>query len=99
MIQMSFDPDKFIPERWNDTCSDGKAGMERSLFAFGARPRPCIGSNFSFIEIQKVVTQLLRQLEVTLADPKKKWAMSNACIVQQKGLVCDVKRRYRKPSN
>ena len=74
-------PDQFIPERWTDSCDERKAEMERSFFAFGAGPRTCIGRNISFIEIQKVVTQLLRQYEVTLAEPEKEWDVSNIWMV------------------
>ena len=74
-------PDQFIPERWTDSCSEKKAEMERSFFAFGAGPRTCIGRNISFIEIQKVITQLLRQYEVTLAEPEKAWDVSNVWMV------------------
>lgn len=63
--------DQFIPKRWTDSCNGKKAEMERSFFAFGARPRTCNGRNITFIEIQKVITQLLRQYEVTLTEPEK----------------------------
>ena len=85
-------PDEFIPERWTDPCAD-LAEMERSFFAFGAGPRTCIGRYISYIEIQKVITQLLRHFEVDLADPGKEWDVSNVWMVQQKGLTCNLKRR------
>ena len=108
--------DQFIPERWTDSCNDKKAEKWRSFFAFGAGTRTCIGRNIAFIEIQKVITQLLRQCEETLAEPEKEWNMSNVWMVslyssrsieatslahprskiQQKGLMCSLKRRCNK---
>ena len=92
------EPDKFIPERWTDSSVEKKAEMERSFFAFGAGPRTCIGRYISFIEIQKVITELLRHFEVTLVDPEKELEVSNVWMVQQKGLVCNLKRRSPKCS-
>ena len=87
------EPNKFIPERWITSSVEKKAEMERSFFAFGAGPRSCIGRYISFIEIQKVVTELLRRFEVTLVDPEKELEVSNVWMVQQKGLFCNLKRR------
>lgn len=87
------EPDKFIPERWTDSSVEKKAEMERSFFAFGAGPRNCIGRYISFIEIQKVITELLRRFEVTLVNPEKELEVSNVWMVQQKGLFCNLKRR------
>ena len=87
------EPDNFIPERWTDSSPEKKAEMERSFFAFGAGPRNCIGRYISFIEIQKVIAELLRRYEVVLVDPEKELDVCNVWMVQQKGLFCKLKRR------
>lgn len=87
------DPEAFIPERWVDSSPKRKVEMEWSFFAFGAGPGTCVGGNIPFIEIQKGITELLRQSEVTLAEPEKGWEVSNVWMVQQKGLMDDVNPR------
>lgn len=52
------EPFAFRPERWMDDGSDAglrRPDMERSLFAFGAGLRACIGKNLAMHQIQETV--------------------------------------------
>lgn len=90
-------PESFQPERWLSTDDstveqERLARMERSFFAFGAGSRTCIGKNIGLLEMRKLVPQLLRTFEVSLA-PEADWRISNVWFVQQSGLKCNLKRR------
>lgn len=87
------DPESFLPERWLEASPDEFKRMEQSIFTFGAGPRTCIGKHIALMEISKVVPELLKNFEITLADPGREWTTQNNWFVQQKGLVCRLKRR------
>jgi len=52
--------------------------MEQSFFAFGAGSRTCIGKNISLMEMTKIVPQLLREFEMTLAYRGREWKTKNS---------------------
>jgi cytochrome P450 len=60
---------------------------------FGAGSRKCIGRNISWIEMMKVIPELLRQFRVELTYPDKEWQTCNHWFVQQKGVICNLVRR------
>ncbi|KAL4878051.1 cytochrome P450 [Aspergillus karnatakaensis] len=65
------DADEFHPERWLDAGEDQLKQMERTSLAFGAGSRICIGKNISMMEMSKVIPQLFREFDITLAAPRK----------------------------
>ena len=67
--------------------------MEQSFFAFGAGSRMCIGKNISLMKMTKIVPQLLRESEVTLAYRDSEWKTNNSWFVQQEGLICNLLKR------
>lgn len=48
----------------------------------------------SWLEIQKVIPEMLRMFEIELADPGRKWKVVNHWFAQQEGLICRLKRRH-----
>lgn len=50
------EPQKFIPDRWMDPELNKEA-----FLPFGAGPRLCIGEHFAWMEMQLIMTQVLRQ--------------------------------------
>ncbi|KAJ5164779.1 Cytochrome P450 E-class group I [Penicillium coprophilum] len=86
------DPDVFIPERWLESTPEQLMEMEQTIFTFGAGPRACVGKNVSFIEMHKILPQLLREFEVRLNSPKE-LTVRNIWFVQQEGLICDLVQR------
>lgn len=87
------EPDSFRPERWMDASEDELKMMEQSFFAFGAGTRTCIGRHIAVMEMAKIIPELLRRFEVSLADPNSEWKTKNIWFVQQEGLICKLKRR------
>ncbi|KIX05577.1 uncharacterized protein Z518_06449 [Rhinocladiella mackenziei CBS 650.93] len=89
-----FGPDAniFRPERWIES-KDQASEMERSFLAFGAGSRTCIGKNISLMEMSKVVPELIRRFDFTLADPHAEIQMENVWFVKQKNLNCYVSTR------
>ncbi|KKA30627.1 hypothetical protein TD95_000859 [Thielaviopsis punctulata] len=85
------DADTFRPERWLAADAPGvdveaeKARIRRMqgmLLHFGAGSRTCIGKNISLLEINKLIPALLRNFEISLANPKKEWKLVNAWFVK-----------------
>jgi cytochrome P450 len=89
------EPEKFIPERWQDSDAEKLRVMEQSFFAFGAGSRTCIGQNISMMEMTKLIPQLLREFKVSLTHPEKEWKTRNVWFVQQEGLICNMERRRK----
>lgn len=54
-------PDAFIPDRWNDPALNKEAYMP-----FGAGPRLCIGEHFAMMEMQLILTAIIRQWDIKL---------------------------------
>ncbi|KAJ6075992.1 cytochrome P450 [Penicillium canescens] len=86
-------PEKFEPERWLDASEEELKIMDQSFFAFGAGPRTCIGRHIAMMEMAKVVPEILHKFELSLSIPEQEWETRNIWFVQQKGLVCTLKRR------
>ncbi len=55
------DPDQFIPDRWNDPDLNKEAYMP-----FGAGPRLCIGEHFAWMEMQLILTEIIRHWDIKL---------------------------------
>ncbi|CAG7930638.1 unnamed protein product [Penicillium olsonii] len=86
------DPDEFLPERWLESSPEQLKSMEQSILTFGAGSRSCIGKHISFLEMYKVIPQLLREFEIKLHD-EKKWKTRNIWFVQQREMICDFVKR------
>ncbi|KAJ5082506.1 pisatin demethylase [Penicillium argentinense] len=52
------------PERWIEAGPDARKAMERALFAFGGGSRVCLGKNISYLEMYKVIPELLTRFKV-----------------------------------
>ncbi|KAJ9611683.1 hypothetical protein H2200_004867 [Cladophialophora chaetospira] len=88
------EPESFNPDRWLTASEDQLKEMD-SIWElnFGAGSRKCIGRNISWIEIHKVIPELLRQYRVELTYPEKEWKITNHWFVQQEGLICNLTKR------
>lgn len=89
------EPYAFKPERWEDS-GNGRhhASMENVFeFNFGAGSTKCLGRNVSWIEISKVVPELIRNFTVQLAHPDQELAIRNNWFVFQEGLQCVLTKR------
>jgi hypothetical protein len=60
---------------------------------FGAGTRSCLGKNISYLEIYKVVPELVMRYEFKLADPETKWTLENEFFVYPRGVLVKGIRR------
>ncbi|KAJ5993316.1 pisatin demethylase [Penicillium sp. IBT 35674x] len=58
------DADDWRPGRWIDAGQEKRKEMERLLFAFGGGSRVCLGRNISYLEMYKVIPEVLTQFKV-----------------------------------
>lgn len=88
------EPEAFDPDRWLNAPNEQRKQMDTVFeLNFGAGSRKCIGRNISWIEMMKVVPELLRRFRVELTHPEQEWKVVNHWFVQQEGLICDLRRR------
>jgi cytochrome P450 len=87
------DADVFRPERWLD--EKRAKEMAKAIITFGAGNRTCVGKNISLMEMQKVVPQLLRYFELSLADQDAEWTTLNRWFNSQKGLIVNLRLRKK----
>ena len=85
---------EFRPERWLEADEERLKIMDRNFLAFGGGARTCLGKNISFLEMSKLVPQVLRKFDFELSDPSKEWTLHDYWFVRQTGLICRVKRRH-----
>ncbi|PLB36518.1 cytochrome P450 [Aspergillus candidus] len=83
------------PGRWVQASESERKEMERALFAFGGGSRVCLGRNISYLEMYKVIPELLTRFKFELKDPSKEWALRNAFFVYTKGVEVTIQRREK----
>ena len=83
----------FRPERWLD--EKRAKEMDKAIITFGAGNRTCVGENISLMEMQKVVPQLLRYFEFSLADKDVEWTTLNRWFNSQKDLLVNLRLRRK----
>ena len=70
--------DKFIPERWlkdseNSTCPMAKDAHPFSYLPFGFGTRMCIGRRIAELEIEVLISRLLREFRIEWHQPDLKY--------------------------
>ena len=58
------DADTYRPERWVEAEPALRSKMERSMLAFGAGKRMCIGQHIAWMEMKKALAQLVLRFDV-----------------------------------
>ncbi|KAK4670011.1 uncharacterized protein QC763_207920 [Podospora pseudopauciseta] len=86
------DVHSFRPERWVDGDEGKIKEMKRNLFTFGYGPRSCIGKNISILEMWKVVFELYRHFDITLASDKE-WTVNGTWFTAQSNIEAVFKPR------
>ena len=63
------DPESFKPERFDTKTR--KSIPDFAYFPFGGGPRLCIGNNFAMMEMQLVLTRLIKEFDFVLQSPSQ----------------------------
>lgn len=53
------------------------------MLQFGAGARNCIGKNLAMMQLTKIIVELYRNFEITLAQPNKEWKVSGGWLTRQ----------------
>ncbi len=81
-----FDPERFSPE-------NKKKQVPFSYMPFGGGPRLCIGNNFALMEMQFVLTEMIRRYKIEIIKDQKIELNPLITLRPRYGLKCRVKRR------
>ncbi|OOQ90429.1 putative P450 monooxygenase [Penicillium brasilianum] len=84
------DVHEFRPERWL-VDKEQVAFMDQNYLAFGAGSRTCIGKNISFLEMTKLLPQLVRRFDFVAAGDSQ-WTTSSGWFVKQSVQVKVIER-------
>jgi len=60
------DPEKFQPDRFNETNRKNKVPFD--FMPFGGGPRLCIGNNFALMEMQLIVSEIIHRFDIELVE-------------------------------
>ncbi|KIV85833.1 hypothetical protein PV11_01488 [Exophiala sideris] len=65
------DADTFRPERWIEADDAQRQKMQRADLMFSAGKRSCIGQHVAWIEMKKLLPELLNKFDIEFVDQKK----------------------------
>ena len=84
---------EFKPERW----ISGKGGIVHvpsyKFISFNAGPRTCLGKDLSFIQMKMVVTAILRNYHLQLAEGHHVIPSLSIVLLMEHGLKVRIKKR------
>ncbi|KAE8381632.1 cytochrome P450 [Aspergillus bertholletiae] len=83
------------PGRWIEVSPGKRKEMERALFAFGGGSRVCLGKAISYLEMYKVVPELLGRFKFDLTNPQREWSLKNGLFTYTKGVEVTIQRRQK----
>jgi hypothetical protein len=89
------DAEHFRPERWLENEEQTKY-YEKVDISFGAGYTVCLGRNIAIMEMQKTVVELLRNFEITIANPERPWLLQNVLAILVWDFYVFLKPRERK---
>lgn len=91
-----FGPDAalFRPERWVQSSDEQMTKMNEYFLTFGKGPRTCIGKNISFLELNKLIPELVLSFDFEMAGGNEAdWTIVNDWFVKQKDFRVKVHKR------
>ncbi|KAF7593918.1 hypothetical protein BBP40_010620 [Aspergillus hancockii] len=84
-------PTDFWPERWLGS-KEEVTRMDSYFASFGFGSRTCIGRHISFLEMNKLIPQLIRKYEFELDPPNTEWTIKSYFFAKQR-FCCKIKSR------
>ena len=85
------EPEKFKPERFEKENIKSKPAY--AYMPFGGGPRLCIGNSFAMMEMQMVVSELLKKYDFTLLENQRIEAMPYITLQPKYGIKMKVKKK------
>ena len=85
----------FTVRAWPHLYSYPKTCLSLTSYSqqFGRGPRMCAGKQISLMELSKLIPELVLKYDITLADPRHDWTVSNGWFVQQSDYMCKITER------
>ncbi|KIW11270.1 hypothetical protein PV08_10570 [Exophiala spinifera] len=90
------DAEHFRPERWLEAEKEGGdrlKSMEAYYMPFGLGSRTCIGRHISFLEMSKLIPQIVRKFDFELEHPDRPWTTENNWFIKPTDFHVKVKVR------
>ncbi|KAF2964007.1 hypothetical protein GQX73_g9563 [Xylaria multiplex] len=92
------DAEEFRPERWLTPDKEQLSLMNRHWIPFGSGSRTCLGKNVSLLEIQKLITRIVRDFDFELKEGSSKtWKTENFWFFKPKDWQVRVSIRGKGP--
>lgn len=89
------DVNEFRPERWieaEEAGGDKLRYLEQHYLPFGLGARTCIGRHISYLEMTKLVPQILRDFDLELQHADREWSCKNYWFVKPADFCVRVRR-------
>ena len=77
-------PSEFIPERFNDLNSNNNPNMGYLPFGYGSRT--CVGNTFAILEVSIIITQIVKQFNISVSDNFKPNIISGISLISSNGI-------------
>jgi len=89
------EPDRFIPERWNE---EAAAKVPRfAYFPFGGGPRVCIGAGFAMMEATLLLATIAQRFRMHLAPNQRITPMPSITLRPRNGIRVSLEERANAP--
>jgi cytochrome P450 len=89
------EPDRFLPERWNE---DAAAKVPRfAYFPFGGGPRVCIGAGFAMMEATLLLATIAQRYRMHLAPNQRITPMPSITLRPRNGIRVNLEKRANTP--
>ncbi|KAK0482260.1 cytochrome P450 monooxygenase [Armillaria novae-zelandiae] len=84
------DVEKYRPERWFECDS---AAMSKAFTPFSVGPRACIGRNLAMLELQIIISSILKRFHFVLENPEQILEVKEGMLRKPTGCRVGMKRR------
>ena len=79
------DPDSFLPERWLPKCAERFAGDRKAVsMPFSTGNWNCVGKNLAYAEMKLILTRMVWNFDMKLANEGEDWTKQKAFILWDK---------------
>lgn len=82
---------EFRPERWLESDEQQLQRMEAHYLPFGLGSRTCQGRHISFLEMSKLIPEVVANFDMALMIPKEQWKTVNYWFVKPESFPVQVK--------